>query len=193
MPSIAWSPDICELFCCKLHTSHKTALINSIMQACRGFLKRHSTSVKDKSIPMPCADREYLGLTQQEFDRSPLYIAFEVLVAAVLCFWGKFLSILFFPICNASLPEKMVKDIMKDISRYKASNVIIDVYASPLSNRIFYYSFKRPHTSIMVVKLHGNFPSSSIPTCNLLFTSQMTLCPSERVTSSFTQSICLRI
>ena len=35
------------------------------------------------------ADRDFLGLTQQEFNRAPLHIALEVLVAAGLCLWGE--------------------------------------------------------------------------------------------------------
>ncbi len=35
------------------------------------------------------ADREILGLTQQEFERAPVHIAVEVLIAAALCLWGK--------------------------------------------------------------------------------------------------------
>jgi len=32
--------------------------------------------------------RGYLGLTQQDFDRAPIYVVVEVLVAAALCLWG---------------------------------------------------------------------------------------------------------
>jgi len=32
--------------------------------------------------------REFLGLTQQEFERAPVHIAVEVLIAAALCLWG---------------------------------------------------------------------------------------------------------
>lgn len=32
--------------------------------------------------------RELLGLTQQQFERAPVYIVVEVLVAATLCMWG---------------------------------------------------------------------------------------------------------
>lgn len=35
------------------------------------------------------ADREFLGLTQEEFTRAPIYITAEVLLAATLCLWGE--------------------------------------------------------------------------------------------------------
>ena len=35
------------------------------------------------------ADRDLLGLTQQQFEKAPFYIVLEVLVAAGLCLWGE--------------------------------------------------------------------------------------------------------
>ena len=40
---------------------------------------------------LAAADTTFLGLTQQEFERAPVYIVVEVLAAAGLCLWGELL------------------------------------------------------------------------------------------------------